>query len=309
MEDRATGGRWLGDWTALGAIALMWGTAFAVIRLAVDSVAPVQVAAGRILIAAVVLGAAVRWIGFRFPPPGRIWLHFLVLGILGNALPFFLISWGQQHVASGVAGILMGTNPLATLVLAHFLVRGEPLTSFRVAGFALGFAGIVALVGPQALSSLGADLAGQAAVLAGALCYAVNAILTRRLPETHPLVASACVLLVASAVIVPIALIAPGAAAAPSGASVLAVAWLGLVPTATATVLYFRVIASAGPTFFSLVNYPVPVIAVLTGALVYSERPGLQVLLALGLILAGIALAQLGARERVRPETAPRWRP
>ena len=105
--------------------------------------------------------------------------------------------------------------------------------------------------------------------------------------------ASACVLLVASAVIVPAAMLAPGAENPASTTSLLAVLWLGLIPTAAATILYFRVISSAGPTFLSLVNYAVPLLAVLTGALVYAERPGVRTLLALALILSGIALTQL----------------
>ncbi len=291
----------LGDWTALLVIALMWGTAFAFIRLAVASVSPLGVAAGRIVVAAVVLCAALRLVGLCFPPLGRIWLHFLVLGIVGNALPFYLISWGQQTVPSGVAGILMGTNPLVTLVLAHFLVRGEPLTPLRAAGFAVGFAGVVVLMGPEALGALGGDLPRQGGILAGALCYATNTILTRRMPETHPLVASACVLLVASTLIVPAAILAPGPGTAATGASLLAVVWLGLVPTAAATILYFRVVSSAGPTFLSLVNFPVPVLAVLTGALVYGERPGSRALVALALILAGITLTQLRGAGRSPP--------
>ena len=281
------------DWTALLVIALMWGTAFAVIRLAVESVAPVQVAAGRIVVAAVVLCGAVRLAGLRFPRGRRVWLYFLLLAIVGNALPFYLISWGQQRVPSGVTGILMGTNPLVTLLLAHVWVSGEAITRTRLAGFALGFGGVVVLMGPDAIDAVGGNLVRQGSILAGALCYAANTVLVRRMPATHPLVASACVLLVASAVIVPVVMLAPGAGNPPSVRSLLAVLWLGLIPTAAATILYFRVVSSAGPTFLSLVNYAVPLLAVLTGALFYAERPGLRTLLALALILSGIALTQL----------------
>ena len=291
----------IADWTALLVIALMWGTAFAVIRLAVESVAPLQVAAGRIVVAAAVLCGALRIAGLRFPRGRRVWLYFLLLGILGNAVPFYLISWGQQQVPSGVAGILMGTNPLVTLLLAHVWVSGEAVTRIRLAGFALGFGGVVVLMGPDAIDSIGSDLARQGGILAGALCYAINTILVRRMPATHPLVASACVLLVASAVIVPTAILVPGAGHPASAASLFAVLWLGLIPTAAATILYFRVVSSAGPTFLSLVNYAVPLLAVLTGALFYAEQPGVRTLLALALILSGIALTQLrvGVRSEV----------
>ncbi len=283
----------LPDWAGLAALALIWGTAFAFIGVAVETVSPLGVAAGRIWVAALALCVALRLSGYRFPARGRIWLHFLVLGIVGNALPFYLISWGQRSVPSGVAGILMTMNPLVTLVLAHFFVRGEPITGARTAGFLLGSAGIVVLMGPGALAGLGSDLLHQGAVLGGALCYAVNAILTRRMPDTHPFVASTCVLLVASLAIAPAIFVAGGSlTGTPSVGSLLSVVWLGLVPTAVATIVYFRIVRSAGPTFLSLVNYPVPIIAVGTGALFLAERPGANALVALGLILAGVALTQ-----------------
>ena len=93
----------------------MWGTAFAAIRLAVETVPPLAVAAGRIAVAAVVLCAAVRLSRRRLPGLGSDWVRFLILAVVGNALPFFLISWGQERVASGLAGILMAVNPLVTL--------------------------------------------------------------------------------------------------------------------------------------------------------------------------------------------------
>ncbi len=289
----------LRDWASLLTLVVVWGTAFAFIHLAVQTIPPLSVAAGRIVSAAAVLYVAVRAAGLRLPPPGRIWLHFLVLGIVGNVLPFYLISWGQERIASGVAGILMAMNPLVTLVLAHFLVLGEHLSRNRVGGFALGFAGVVVLMGPEALLGIGgegSDLVRQAAVLGGSLCYATNAILTWRLPETHPLVAAAAVLLVASVVVVPGALMLDSPLVlAPSTQSLAALAWLGLVPTAVATVVYFRIVASAGPTFLSLVNYPVPVVAVLTGAVLFGEQPQWTALVALALILGGIALSQWGS--------------
>ena len=297
----------LRDWASLLTLVIVWGTAFSFIYLAVQSIPPLSVAAGRIVSAAAVLYLAVRAAGLRLPPPGRIWLHFLLLGIVGNVLPFYLISWGQERVASGVAGILMAMNPLVTLLLAHFFVHGESLSRNRVSGFLLGFAGVAVLMGPGALLGIGgegSDVVRQGAVLGGSLCYASNAILTRRLPETNPLVAAAAVLLVASVVVVPAALILEAPLAlAPSAQALAALAWLGLVPTAVATVVYFRVVASAGPTFLSLVNYPVPVVAVVTGAVLFGEQPEWTALVALALILAGIALSQWGPAGPAAAET------
>ncbi|MEI2420329.1 DMT family transporter, partial [Arthrospira platensis SPKY2] len=107
----------------------------------------------------------------------RHWGYFLAMGISGNALPFLLIAWGQQHVASGEAGILMAMVPLMVIVLAHFLLPGERLNLPRIAGFTLGFAGVVVLIGPQHLGGLlsqDAQLA-RLALLGATASYAVAA--------------------------------------------------------------------------------------------------------------------------------------
>jgi drug/metabolite transporter (DMT)-like permease len=157
------------------------------------------------------------------------------MALVGNAVPFFLITWGQQRIDSGLAGILMAVMPLTTLVLAHFFVAGERMTGRRTLGFALGFVGLVVLMGPEALRELGggaSDVARQAAVLCGALCYAANTIIARRLPETHPLVASTAVMLLASIVMVPAALLVDAPwSLAPRPQSVVSVVWLGVRPS------------------------------------------------------------------------------
>ncbi|TSA41522.1 MAG: DMT family transporter, partial [Betaproteobacteria bacterium] len=209
---------------------------------------------------------------------------------------FYLISWGQQVIDSALAGILMAIMPLATLSLAHFFVAGERMTANRALGFSLGFGGIVVLMGPAALAGLGGSLlavTAQAAVLAGALCYAANSVMARRLIEADFLVASTAVLIVATVVIVPLALVLDRPwTLAPSAGSVAAIVWLGVGPTALATLLYFTLIASAGPTFMSLVNYLSPMVALLAGVALLGEQPGTSAVAGLGLILLGIALSR-----------------
>ncbi len=161
------------DWILLGLLVFMWGTAFGFTRVAVASVPATTLVAGRVAIAALVLRAALVLTRRRLPARGRIWLHFFAMASLGTALPFFLISWGQERIDSGLAGILMAVMPLTTLVLAHFFVAGERITGRRLSGFALGFLGIAVLLGPEALLELGggaSDLVRQGAVLGGAVC-------------------------------------------------------------------------------------------------------------------------------------------
>ena len=179
------------------------------------------------------------------------------------------------------------------------------MTRNRAAGFALGFMGIVLLLGPAASSGIGGSalqVISQLAVLAGALCYATNSVLTRLMIQGNVLVTSTATLLVATVVMVPLALIMDRPwALAPSYASIVAIVWLGIGPTAIATLCYFKLIGSAGPTFMSLVNYLSPPVAVFLGVTVLGEHPGVEAYTGLALILAGIALSQ----SRRRTPSAP----
>jgi drug/metabolite transporter (DMT)-like permease len=285
------------DWLLLLALVAMWGSSFMFNRIAVATLPPWTVVAGRIGIAALVLTAIVYALGRRLPPLGREWAPFALIAVIGNAVPFYLITWGQQVVESALAGILMAMMPLATIVLAHFLIPGEHLTRQRAAGFAIGFGGIVLLMGPAALAGLGgetASIVSQMAVLGGALCYALQSVLTRLIIKGDVLVAAAATLLLAGLIVVPVALwLDRPWLLSPSTASAAAVVWLGVAPTAIATVLYFMLIRSAGPSFMSLVNYLSPGVAVMLGLLVMGEVPGGNAYLGLALILCGIAVTQL----------------
>jgi drug/metabolite transporter (DMT)-like permease len=278
----------------------MWGSAFLLTKVAVSALPPEAVVAGRLVIAATGLIGLLLVMGRGLPGTRRLWLFFLAMAVLGNALPFWLISWGQQRIDGGLAGILMAVMPLTTLLLAHFLVAGERLTRPRAAGFVLGFLGIVVLMGPEAvleLSGGGTALLSELAVLGGAVCYAINTIVARRRPASDPLAAAAGVMLLASAIMVPVAMAGePVALSDVPATAVLAVAVLGVVSTALATVVYFRLVSAAGPTFVSLINYLIPLWALLGGMVFLGERPEWPTLAALALILSGIALSEIKGR-------------
>jgi drug/metabolite transporter (DMT)-like permease len=215
-------------------------------------------------------------------------------------MPFWFITWGQKFIDSALAGILMAIMPLATLLLAHFFVAGEGATRMRVAGFCLGFIGIVVLLGPAALAGLGGspiEILAQLSVLAGALCYAVNGILIRLSLKGEVMVASAAIIAVAALVSVPIALVVDQPwRLAPDATAIGILTWIGIGPTAIATLVHLKLIASAGPTFMSLINYCIPVVALFIGITLMGEEPGANAYTGLALILGGIALSQLRRR-------------
>ena len=285
------------DWAWLAGLSGLWGSAFLFTKIAVGGAPPTVVVAGRLLVAAVAMLAMARWLGLALPSRARVWRQIAVLACVGNALPFFLISWGQQRIDSSLAGILMAPMPLVTLVLAHWFVVGERMTAPRVAGSLLGFLGVAVLTGLDALGGIGgerAELSGQLSVLAGSLCYAANAILSRRLPAMHPLVSGTGVMLVASALMLPLALWLEAARMPlPAAGPLAAIVALGLGATAAGTFVYFRLIQGPGAIFTVGTNYLIPLVALAAGMAFLGERPPWRALISLGLILGGLALTQL----------------
>jgi len=285
------------DWGLLAALVALWGSNFMFIKLGVAAVPPATLVAARLMIGAVILVAVIRALGYVFPPVGRAWLPYVVLAVVGNCMPFWFITWGQKSIDSALAGILMAIMPLTTLLLAHFFVAGEHMTRYRVAGFLLGFMGIVVLMGPAALDGLGGspiEILAQLSVLAGALCYAVNGVIIRVALKGEVMVASAAIIAIAAVISVPVALAVDQPwRLDPSWTAVSILAWIGIGPTAIATLVHLKLIGSAGPTFMSLVNYCIPVVALLVGVALLGEEPGANAYWGLLLILAGIALSQL----------------
>jgi drug/metabolite transporter (DMT)-like permease len=293
----------LGQWLLLFALVAMWGSAFMFTGIAVRGFSPTALVTIRLVLAAVLLTALVALRRQRFPWTRRFWLFSMALSLAGNCVPFWLISFGQQRIDSGLAGILMGVMPVTTMALAHFFVRGERLNATKAAGFIVGFAGLVTLMGPEALLELrgqGTELLYQLAVLAGAVCYAINAIVARHRPPADPLVAAAGVMLAGSAIMLPIGAVPASAEliTAPS-APLAAMLALGIVATAIATVVFLKLVTVAGPSFTSFINYLIPVWALLMGVVFLGEKPGPRVVVALGLILSGIALSEAGSRNPV----------
>ena len=300
----------LAHWLLLFALVAMWGTSFLLTKVAVAAIAPLDLVAGRFVLGTAVLLALLAITRRRLPAGGRLWLFIVAIALVGNCLPFWLISWGQQRIDSGLAGILMAIMPLTTVMLAHFFVAGERLNRYKAAGFLLGFFGIVVLMGPAVLLELrgsGAVLLSQLSVLGGAVCYAVNTIIARHRPQSDALVAAAGVSLVACLIMTPVSALTglPDPSAIPASA-LIALAVLGVVSTALATVVYFKLITLAGPSFLSLINYLIPAWAVLAGMLVLGERPGWTAFAGLALILAGIALAETKGRKVADERAAPK---
>lgn len=290
-------------WALLGYLCLAWGFAFLLIAIALPSFPPLTLVALRLGLGALILYLIMRWQGLALPTDRRWWFRFSLLSILGNLIPFTLISWAEVHITSGQAGLLMALMPISTMVLAHFFVAHEQLTPRRVLGILAGFAGVVVLVGGDALAGLGgASLIAQLAVIAATFAYAVNSVYTKRLPPINGLVAATGSLIVGTLIMLPFSLLLEQAwLLQPSAGAWLAAIALGLLSTGLATWVYFIVVSDCGPGFLSLCNYIIPALSFAAGALLLGEPVSGWQFLGLVVICGGIAVSQPRQTSRQSP--------
>jgi len=215
------------------------------------------------------------------------------MGFLNNLVPFSLIVWGQTQIGSGLASILNATTPLFGVVVAHVLTRDEKMTGHRLAGVVLGFAGVVVMLGPAALRTVGSDIAAQLACLAAAFSYALAGVFGRRFRRmgVAPMATATGQVTASTAMLVPLALLVdrPWTLAMPGPATWGAILGIAALSTALAYVLYFRILATAGATNILLVTFLVPVSAIILGSLVLGEVLELQHLAGMALIGTGLA--------------------
>jgi len=296
------------DWALMTGLGMIWGASFMATKVATQDFTPLTLAGLRLALAAVTLTTVLRlsgtWLpGLRTRREKLFWLAAAGMAFFSNAMPFTMLSWGQRHIDSGLAGVFMATVPLFVLPLGAYFVEGERLTLRKAAGFGLGFVGVLVLIGPSALAGIGSGpplaLLAQGACLCAAFGYASGSIVSKRAPQLGLLRFGSAALILAAVMTLPMAFVLESPLESEITAEgVAAMIYLGLVPTALATVMLLTVIGSAGPGFLSLVNYQVPVWAVVFGVVVLGEVPSPRLGVALVLILIGLAVAQnvLGLR-------------
>lgn len=282
------------EWATLVALSILWGGSFFFNGVAVRELPPLTIVLARVGIAALALWLVLAALRIQVPRVPGLVAACLGMGLLNNAVPFTLFVWGQGHIASGLAAILNATTPLFGVLVAHVLTRDERLTAGKAAGVIAGFAGVVVMLGPDLLAGLGTGLAAQLACLAAALSYAFAGVYGRRFRRmgVPPLATAAGQVTASTLVMLPLVLLVeqPWTLPPPGTETWGALLGIGLLSTALAYVLYFRLLASAGTTNLLLVTFLIPVSAILLGTLVLGERLALRHLAGMALIGAGLAL-------------------
>ncbi|HUZ81017.1 MAG TPA: DMT family transporter [Gaiellaceae bacterium] len=270
-------------------LALIWGSSFMFIKVAVRELAPATLILGRIGLAALVLAVVVpAMVGARetIVELRAHWRWLVVVGLLNTAVPFWLLSWGETRVDSGLASIIQASVPIFNALLAFGFFHEQRVTGRRLVGVVVGFAGVALLVGAQPQGKI----LGALAVVGMAVCYAAGGLLVRRrLSAARPQVVAFGTSAVAALVVLPAGVLqAP--ADLPGWKTLGSVAILGVVGTALAYLLFFTLIAKAGAAYASFVTYLVPPIALAYGTLFLGEHIGAAALGGLALILGGVAL-------------------
>jgi drug/metabolite transporter (DMT)-like permease len=297
-------------WAAFLLLSAIWGSSFLFIKVAVEDLSPLLLVGSRLLFGLCILLPLVLLQTKRLPRDLRTWAGLLFVGVLGTAIPFTLISWGEQHVPSGLASILNATTPLFSILIADLWLRDTPVTPGKIGGLIGGFAGVIVLM----WDSLGNNthLGRQLAVVAAAVCYAVsNAFVRKRLHHLSPLVLafgqllSAGVVIWAAAILVerPPILSHQGLSGVFTGRSLFAVAWLGVLGSGVAYLLYFYLMLAWGATRSLLVTYLIPVVGVLLGATVLGEPLSWRLLAGGALIAGGIVLINWRGRAPAAKES------
>jgi drug/metabolite transporter (DMT)-like permease len=273
----------------LGGLALVWGASFLFIKVAVRELAPSTLILGRLGLAAVTLGAvAAVTPGVRTTASQlRANAGWLVLASLVNtAVPFWLLSWGETRIDSGLASVLQASVPIFTALIAFGFFREVRVTGLRLVGVLVGFVGVALVVGAQPEGRV----LGAVAVLGTALCYGVGGLLIgRHLRDVDAVVVALAATTVSALVALPPGIVqAPGHA--PGWKTIGSVVALGLAGTAFAYLLFFGLIRGPGAPYASLVTYLSPPLALAYGALFLGERFGASAFGGLALILGGVAL-------------------
>lgn len=280
------------DWLSLLVLALMWGTSYAFIKLGVQTLPTFTLIASRLFIGFVFLASVVAIVREPLPRSPHIYMHLLVMAVINIVIPFFLITTAERSVPSAIAAIINGAVPLVVILLAALVLHDEPITLGRLIGLLVGYAGVIVIVSPGLATSSGSAISGELALVGSTISYGVGAVYTRRnMKGLRPMIPAMFQVGFAFAIVSALALITEHPfAVAWNGDAILAVAWLGVFGSGAAYLLNFRLLARIGATRTSILAYFLPIIGIVSGALMFQEHIDPVVLIGTALVLGGIAL-------------------
>ena len=275
----------------LGLLAVLWGSSYLLIKVAVATIPPLTLIAMRVSLAAAFLLALVWLRGARLPKGWPTWRMLLIQAFFNSIASWTLLAWGQRYVDSGLAGVLNSSSPIFVFFITFLFTRHEAVTAGRLAGAFTGMFGVALIVGLDALHSIGRQTAAQLAILCGALLYALSAIYGKRFSSLTPTVTAAGTMLWATACLLPLSLIVDRPwTLNPSPSSVIAAILLGLLGTGVALLLYFRLVRTIGSMGVASQSYLRAAVSVMLGIFVLGEQISWSIAIGLLMVTLGVAL-------------------
>lgn len=282
------------NWILLMVLSAVWGGAFTLNKQALETFTPEFIVAGRLIVGSIVLLILVFIIHKRIVITIKQWPYFLFMSLVGIVAPFLLIAYGQKNIDSSLAGILMSTMPISTLILSHFFLDDERMTKTKLVGFIIAFFGIIILIIPEKnlLSENGFNnLSSELMVIGGAIFYSFAAVYGKKFKITDPLNASSGTILF-SAIIMFLYLyfFENIDQAYVNNNNIFSVIFLGIFCTAIATIIYFHILQTSGATFVSIMNYLIPIWSIFFGVIFFSENIFWNYLVGLIIVIIGIQI-------------------
>ena len=288
--------RYFLKWLFFTLLVIMFGSAFLLIEISLISFKPIMIAFYRVTIAAFILYIYSYYKKYSFNFFKDNFKLLFILALTGTSLPFYLISWAQVTITSSETGILIGFMPLFTIIGSHYYFKYESLNFNKIFGFIIGFVGLLILsLNNESGLTIYENFVAKFAVILGAFFYALNALLVKKIKNVHPIPLSASVMLLSSLQLFVCIVLFNDISIMIQKVefiSMLSILFMGVFSTAIATVIYYKIIHDYGPSFLSLVNYPIPVFAVFVGVVFLNENLSIYSILSLCLVMLAIYISQ-----------------
>jgi drug/metabolite transporter (DMT)-like permease len=283
------------NWFLLILLSAIWGGAFTLNKIALDLYTPEVIVAGRLIVGSVFLIVLIYFIYKRFSFNLSQLNYYLFMSLVGIVIPFIAIINGQRNIDSAMAGILMATMPITTILLSHFFLVDEKINQQKLIGFLISFFGVFILIYREDLfvnNSLSTTLISQLQVMLGSTLYSIAAIYGKKYKMTDPVSASTGTILFATFfMLIYLIFIDESNVSIPTLLVNYNILLLGILCTAIATIIYFQILQTAGASFLSIMNFLIPLWAILFGILILNDAFSWNYIFGLIIILAGIKLA------------------
>jgi len=276
------------DYINLFALSAIWGTAFIGIEIAIRQLEVLEVTFARVFIAFLFLLPFILYKKLSFPKDLKTWVLLSISAILNTAIPFSLINSGQEYISAGMSALMIGFGPFITLILSHIMTNDEKITKYKIYSVILGFIGLVILLGNNVIASNISQLKGQGLVLIASFSYVLSSVIIRKITGVNYLMLSFLMFAVSSLILSPLVLYMYHDYVFELNDSVIAVIYLGILPTAIASIYRVKMVQEVGVGFMSQVSYLIPIFALIWAWLVLNEIPKLIVIIAFVIVLFGL---------------------